>query len=185
MSNPLQLTVPEGAQVNIHIGSLAQLAGPGVSAEPHVVPQLAETTKRHRLRLALAALLVFGGGYVTRSVSTPDANAQGPQTASLGLPPSTYPDVLPRPVPGSTAGLPPSIHVNPLPSPLTTLPGQPLPPLPGGVSGPYAGQIPFQRPGMAVRAPFPVVPDAPQATGQAFPPAAGTPTMPRNPFGLE
>ena len=184
MSNPLQLSVPEGAQVHIHIGSLAQIAGPGGSADPNGVPRPAEVPKRNHLRLTLAALLVFGGGYVTRGVSTPDAKAQGPLATSLGLPESPPGAVL-----GTTSGLPSSIHVNPLPSPLATLPGQaPVQftgPAPGQQPGPYVGQLPRPLPGMVVRAPYPVAPDAPQGTGQASPPASGTPTAPRNSFGLE
>lgn len=188
MSTPLQLSVPEGAQIHIHLGPHAQLAGPSRLADA-CAPEAATALKRRPLRLAATALLLFGGGYVARGISTPDANAQRPLVSSLGLPPSTGLDEPPASaVLGTIPGLPSGIHVTPLPS-LATLPGQ-VPaqltgPVPGQLPGPYAGQLPRPLPGMVVRAPYPVVPDAPQASGQATPPAAGTPTRPRNPFGLE
>lgn len=182
MLTPLQLSVPESAQVHIHLAPPSPFGVPLGSAGPDATRQPVEPMKRHSLRLALAALLAFGGGYMARSLSTPNANAQGPSTASLGLPPplaTAEPPV--GGVPGMTPGLPSSIQLRSLPSPYPVLPNQ----VPGQPSGLYPVQPQRPLPGMAVRAPFPVPPNAPSATGEAAPPATATPTLPRNPFGLE
>lgn len=187
MSMPFQLSLPAGAQVFIHKGSAAQLSGHEDAIELHVL-QSTEPPKRNTLRLAMAALLLFGGGYVARFILAPDASAQGPLTASLGLPPS--PD-LPTPptaaVLANTPGLPSSIHLSP--PPLLAAPGQAPAQFsntsPNQTPGVYGGQWTRSAPGMAVRAPFPVAPDAPQTSGQASAPGTGTSPGPRNPFGLE
>ena len=181
MSVPLQLSVPEGAHVQIHIvpaGQTLSLPGP-IASIPAVLPR---PPKRRPLRLATAAMLVFGAGYVARSLVTPDANAQ-PGTASLaapssGIPPAGYGDAIPPAIPGLASGLPSSIQVNPLPFPYVNAPGPTTGTLARQVS-PY-GVAPSR--GMSIQAPFPAGPDP----GQPQPDARlVAPARPPNPFGLQ
>ena len=180
MSSPLQLSVPDGAQIHIHLGAPLQLAGAAAPADPYgLVP--AEAPKRRPLRLAVAALLLFGAGYGLRSISAPSANAQDQVATSLALPPSpALPDPPGSAVLGSVPGLPSSIHVSPLPPGVLAgqVPGQ----YPGQVPVGYPGPLPRPQPGMAVRAPYPALPPMSSAPGAA---TITAPSPTRNPFGLE
>ena len=182
MSSPLQLSVPDSAQIHIHLGALVQSLGAAAPAEAcGLVP--AEAPKRRPLRLAVAAMVLFGSGYGLRSISAPPANAQNQVATSLTLPPSSSPPDSPASaVLGSAPSLPPSIHVNPLPLPPGMLAGQVPGQYPGRVPGGYPSPLPRPQPGMAIRAPYPALPAAPTAPGPA---TATTPSTPRNPFGLE
>lgn len=182
MSSSLQLSVPDGAQIHIHLGAPLQLAGTTAPAEPRgLVP--AEAPKRRPLRLAVAAMVLFGSGYGLRSLSAPPANAQNQVATSLApVPFPTLPDSPASVVLGSAPGLPSSIHVNPLPLPPGMLASQVPGQYPGQVPGGYPSPLPRPQPGMAVRAPYPALPAAPTAPGTA---TATTPSTPRNPFGLE
>lgn len=167
MITPLQLTVPEGAQVHIHLGSLAQLAG-GIDGPlplhgAPVVTRVAETAERpkhHPLRLAMAGLLLFGTGYAARTFTAANAVAQGPQATSLYLPPApAFPGPPPSALLGSAVpALPPGIRATP-PTPPFALP-----------TAEAAGSV--------ARGPFPA-PASP-----ALPQAAG-PAAARSSFGLE
>lgn len=180
MSSPLQLSVPEGAQIHIHIGALVQPPGQAVPAEARgLVP--AEAARRRPLRLGAAALLVFGAGYGLRSVSAPPANAQNQLTTSLAVPSIPLSDLPADAVLGPATGLPSSIRVNPLPLPAGALPGQMPAQYSGQGAGVYPGPLPRQQPGMAVRAPFPALPATPSAPGVT----TTAPSPARNPFGLE
>jgi len=182
MSSPLQLSVPDGAQIHIHLGAPLQLAATAASAEP-CGPLSAAAPKRRPLRLAVAALLLFGAGYGLRSISAPPANAQNGGATSLALPPfPALPDPPAGAVLGSVPGLPSSIHVNPLPLPPGVLAGQVPGQYSGQVPGGYPSPLPRPQPGMAIRAPYPALPAPPAAPGAA---TATAPSTTRNPFGLE
>lgn len=184
MSSPLQLSVPDGAQIHIHLGAPLPPAGAVVPTAPTgLLP--AEAPRHRPLRLAVAALLLFGAGYGVRSSSAPPANAQNQVATSLAMPPSlALPDPPAGAVLGSAPGLPSSIHVNPLPLPPGFLAGQMASqyPVQGPAGYPTATPGPVQRPlpGMAVRAPYPALPDP-----QANPGSRASPSPARNPFGLE
>lgn len=181
MSSPLQLTVPDGAQIHIHLGAPVQPAALPPPASP-TSPVPAEGSKRHPLRLAVAALLLFGAGYGLRSVSAPPAIAQDRLATLPALPsPSGLPDPPAGAVLGSVPGLPPSIHVNPMPIPQSMQAGQMPGQYPGQVPG-YPSPLPRPQPGMAVRVPYPALPATPSAPPLA---TAATPSPARNPFGLE
>ena len=96
MSSPLQLSVPDGAQIHIHFGAPSQPASTAAPAD-HLSPAPKQPEKRRPLRLGVAALLVFGAGYGVRSLSTPSANAQ--DQVATSLPPAPIPAL-----PGYPAG---------------------------------------------------------------------------------
>lgn len=182
MSSPLQFTVPDGAQVHIHLGTPLQPAGPAAATTP-TSPVPTAGPKHHPLRLAVAAVVLFGAGYGLRSVSAPPANAQN-QVAALPAPSSfpASPDSPAGAVLGSAPGLPSSIHVNPLPLPPGLQTGQVPGQYPGQTPGGYPGPLPRPQSGMAVRAPYPALPATPPASSTA---TATAPSPARNPFGLE
>ena len=174
MSSPLQLSIPDGAQIHIHFGPQLQLKGLPSPAAPTV----SEPPKTRPLRLGIAALLVFGAGYGLRGLSAPPANAQDQLVTSLApAPTSALPGYPAGAVLGSAPGLPSSIQVSPLPLPPNVLASQYAAQPPAG----YANPVPLSRPGMAVRAPYPALPATPPAPGAT----AAASSSARNPFGLE
>jgi len=174
MSSPLQLSVPDGAQIHIHFGPPLQPGG----LPPPAAATVPEPPRIRPLRLGIAALLVFGAGYGLRGLSSPSANAQDQLVTSLS--PAPIPALPGSPagaVLGSAPGMPSSIQVNPLPLPPGVLASQYSGQPPAG----YANPVPLFRPGMAVRAPYPALPATLPGPGAT----AVTPSSARNPFGLE
>ena len=84
MSNPLQLIVPETAQIHIHFGPDA--VGPGRHAAISDIG-CAPLFRRHPLLLASAAILLFGSGYVVRGMTAQPAAAETSLPRPVALPP--------------------------------------------------------------------------------------------------
>lgn len=84
MSEQFELYIPENTQVHVQFGS-----GPGltVSSFP-AAPAGArpEQSRRHKLRLAAAAALLFGGGYVVHGFTASPVVASFPAMAATDLP---------------------------------------------------------------------------------------------------
>lgn len=73
MNAPMQLSIPENAQIHIHFGSAPGLAGACFADAAPVSPP------RHTLRLAVAAVLLFGGGYFARGITAQSAGTDIPR----------------------------------------------------------------------------------------------------------
>jgi hypothetical protein len=133
MTVPLQLAIPETAQVHIHF------CAPPALADAVAVPQ----PRRHPLLLAATAILLFGGGYVVRGMTTTPAVAAIPRTPiAMPLPPTfdlLAPGALPV-VPQTPAGLsaPPAAPRTP-----TTSATPAAPPTPAASVAPGAPRSPF------------------------------------------
>ena len=82
MNAPLQLSIPESAQVHIHFGPLPGFAGPTIAPAGAGLEQ----PRRHKLRLAAAAALLFGGGYFAHGFTAPPVVASLPALAATDLP---------------------------------------------------------------------------------------------------
>ena len=105
MNAPMQLSIPENAQIHIHFGSAPGLAGacfPDADAAPVSPP-------RHTLRLAVAAVLLFGGGYFARGITAQSAGTEIPRppvAMRLPLPPGSLPPGALPTVPQTPSSLP-------------------------------------------------------------------------------
>ena len=84
MSNPLQLVVPETAQIHIHFGPATVV--PGSHAAISDIGS-APLLRRHPLLLASAAILLFGSGYVVRGMTAQPAAAETSLPRPVALPP--------------------------------------------------------------------------------------------------
>ena len=73
MNAPMQLSIPENAQIHIHFGSAPGLASACFADAATVSPP------RHTLRLAVAAVLLFGGGYFARGITAQSAGTDIPR----------------------------------------------------------------------------------------------------------
>ena len=143
MNAPLQLSIPESAQVHIHCGPLPGFAGPTV-APAGAGP---EQPRRHKLRLAAAAALLFGGGYFAHGFTAPPVVASLPALAAtdLPLPPAgaqQWPPALPAP------RAPAGRYFDPGPPPLLR------PPLASAAPTAPSRQAPTPGAAVAPRSPF-------------------------------
>ena len=157
MNAPLQLSVPENAQVHIHIGSAGHFTGPafhGVAAHAEAVAQ----QSRPKLLLTLAAMGLFGLGYVVHGVISPPAAATSTTRDGLAH--------LTPPFGPSNQGAP---------GPLT-------PTLDPRLAAPLPPTIQMQRPAAPST---PTLPPNPSAAGSPAAANTASPGTLRNPFGLE
>ena len=76
MTLPLHLAIPETTQIHIHFGTPA--AAPAADAAP--------AFRRHPLLLTAAAVLLFGGGYLVRGLTTLPAAAETATRGTVVMP---------------------------------------------------------------------------------------------------
>jgi hypothetical protein len=172
MDTPLAFTVPQSAQIHIHVGNAAPL--PCVRGDGSL-----DAPRRKPLHAAALALLLFGSGYAVHGLTTSRASAEGDQPGRISLP------VLPDPPAGTAndarqvapslgpgrASLAPNIRLTP---PHPYAPGMPAPP-------PSVSNLAVPTP------PVPGLQAVPGAAADAG--ASGTAPVPgappRSPFGLD